>query len=148
MSISYDTLRIIGASEDSARLPPESGGGYMGSLEVFHQLHCVNLLWQATNAEYYKDRSLAWTDSAATLRQHLDHCADLLRQKLMCDADVGVYTYNWVKRHSGPYPNFNTLHKCRNFEDVLAWGRAHQAPRPRSGNVTKPADAVEMELPP
>ena len=30
-----------------------------------------NLLWQATNAEYYKDKSLAWTDSAATLRQHL-----------------------------------------------------------------------------
>ena len=90
MSISDDTLRMIGASEDSARLPEESGGGYMGSLEVFHQLHCVvstthiysifcfvtsdnlqNLLWQATNAEYYKDKSLAWTDSAATLRQHL-----------------------------------------------------------------------------
>ena len=65
----------------------------MGALEVFHQLHCVvsstalffhplisrpdafyfpqNLLWQATNVEYYKDKSLAWTDSAATLRQHL-----------------------------------------------------------------------------
>lgn len=77
-----------------------------------------------------------------------DHCADLLRQKLMCDADVGVLTYNWVKNHSGPYPNFNTLHKCRNFDNVLAWGRAHQAPRPRGGNVKKPADAVEMELPP
>ena len=41
MSISRDTLKMIGAPEDSARLPPESGGGYMGSLEVFHQLHCV-----------------------------------------------------------------------------------------------------------
>ena len=41
MSISHDTLRKIGASEDSIRLPPESGGGYMGALEVFHQIHCV-----------------------------------------------------------------------------------------------------------
>ena len=41
MSISHDTLKRIGAPENSARLPPESGGGYMGALEVFHQLHCV-----------------------------------------------------------------------------------------------------------
>ncbi|MCJ1451359.1 hypothetical protein MMC28_001695 [Mycoblastus sanguinarius] len=169
MSISHDTLRKIGASEDSIRLPPESGGGYMGALEVFHQIHCVNLLWQGTNADYYKDKSLAWTDSPATLRQHLgektlssaieivvvltvfiDHCADLLRQKLMCDADVGVITYNWVKNHSNPYPNFNTLHKCRNFDDVLAWGKSHQASKPHttSGAVERTDDAVEMDLPP
>lgn len=41
MSISHDTLKRIGGSEDSIKLPPESGGGYMGALEIFHQLHCV-----------------------------------------------------------------------------------------------------------
>ncbi len=87
ISISHDTLKRIGGSEDSVKLPPESGGGYMGALEIVHQLHCVvssdlpptlshliffqNLLWQATNAEYYKNRSLAWTDRPETLRQHL-----------------------------------------------------------------------------
>ena len=85
--ISHDTLKRIGASEDSIKLPPESGGGYMGMLEIVHQLHCVvssdtpfyfvpsniheNLLRQATNAEYYKNRSLAWIDRPETLRQHL-----------------------------------------------------------------------------
>ena len=59
-----------------------------------------------------------------------DHCADLLRQKLQCDSDVGIYTYNWVKDHKRPYPNFNTRHKCRNFDDILRWGRAHEAKRP------------------
>ena len=41
MSISQDTLERIGAPKSSVRLPDESGGGYMGALEVFHQLHCV-----------------------------------------------------------------------------------------------------------
>ena len=75
MLIIHDTLKRIGASEDSIKLPLESGGGYMGALGIAYQLHCVvsydliptlshltfvqNLLWQATNAEYYKNRSLA-----------------------------------------------------------------------------------------
>ena len=41
MSISHGTLREIGASEDSVQFPPESGGGYIGYLEVFHQIHRV-----------------------------------------------------------------------------------------------------------
>ena len=40
MSVSHDTLMRSGAShpESSAQLPPESGGGYTGSLEGFHQI--------------------------------------------------------------------------------------------------------------
>ena len=41
MSISQETLDRIDHSPESVRLPPESGGGFMGSLEVFHQIHCV-----------------------------------------------------------------------------------------------------------
>ena len=64
----------------------------------------------------------------------------------MCDGDVGMLTFNWVKNHSRPYPNFNALHKCRNFDDILEWGRTHQAPI--IGPLRKPADAVELEVPP
>ena len=65
----------------------------------------------------------------------------------MCDNDVGVSTFNWVINRSRPYPNFKPLHKCRNFDDVLEWGRAHQAPF-KIRALKKPADAVELELPP
>lgn len=50
-----------------------------------------------------------------------DHCIEILRQKLMCIADAGVITYEWVHGFSDPYPDFNTLHKCRNFEKILTW---------------------------
>ena len=75
----------------------------------------------------------------------LDHCADLLRQKLLCDADTGVVTYNWVRHMSHPTPNFNTVHKCRDFEAVRKWAKAHRAPVPFAGKVLRMATAVDLE---
>lgn len=149
MSVTDEDMDKIGHSKDSVRLPPESGGGFMGSLEVNHQLHCVYILWQATHQDYYlKKGAPPWVDSAPTRQKHLDHCVDMLRQKLMCDADVGVFNYNWVKGRSRPYPNFNTMHKCRNFDDVLTWAKSHQAKAPAGGIIPKPSDAVELDVPP
>ena len=56
----------------------------------------------------------------------LDHCADLLRQNLMCNADVGLIPMYWVKRHDHPYPDLNTYHKCRNFKAISVWAEENQ----------------------
>ena len=34
-------LRKIGGSPSAAQFPPEAGGGYLGFMEVLHQIHCV-----------------------------------------------------------------------------------------------------------
>lgn len=34
-------LRKIGGSSSAAQFPPEAGGGYLGFMEVLHQIHCV-----------------------------------------------------------------------------------------------------------
>jgi hypothetical protein len=49
----------------------------------------------------------------------MDHCADMLRQKLMCDADANLVTYNWIKKHYAPKPNFNVQHQCRDYGRLL-----------------------------
>ena len=72
MSISEETLLAVNASFDySVKLSPEIGGGYMASVEVLHQLHCLNMLRQATYEDYYRDKAEPWTDSPQTLRYHL-----------------------------------------------------------------------------
>jgi len=43
----------------------------------------------------------------------------------MCNADVGIVTYNFVQFRDQAWPDFNTFHKCRNFEKVLEWGNRH-----------------------
>jgi len=79
-----------------------------------------------------------------------DHCADLLRQKIMCDADVGLIPMYWVKRHDHPYPDFSTQHKCRDFQAVWAWARENQVNMGKgwTGVLRKPEGAVELEMPP
>lgn len=57
----------------------------MASVEAIHQLHCLNLLREAAYWDYYKTRATAWEDSPKTLHLHIDHCVDLLRQKVRKD---------------------------------------------------------------
>lgn len=77
---------------------------------------------------------------------HQDHCADMLRQKIMCDADVGIVTYDWHENENHPVANFNTPHKCRNFSQVLEWSYRHQAETP-DGLVHKPEGAIVVPSP-
>ncbi|KAI9756384.1 MAG: hypothetical protein M4579_003888 [Chaenotheca gracillima] len=142
-SASEEDMDRIGADRDSVRLPPESGGGYYATLEVFHQMHCLNVLWQSTYLEYYKEKNETFGQSDRVVRTHLDHCVTILRQKLACDADINVVTYNWVHNIQYPFPNANTLHKCRNFDTIMDWAKAHQADDPIGGVVLKPEGAKE-----
>jgi len=43
----------------------------------------------------------------------------MIRQKLMCDADSTLITYNWLKNHYYPHPNFNVQHQCRDYDRLL-----------------------------
>ena len=75
ISIDEETLHKVNASvEYSVKLPDEIGGGYMASVEVLHQLHCLNMLRQATYETYYSSpahMAEPWTDSPQVLRYHL-----------------------------------------------------------------------------
>lgn len=72
INISEETLHAVNASvEYSVKLAPEIGGGYMASVEALHQLHCLNMLRQATYEDYYRDKAEAWQDSPQILRYHL-----------------------------------------------------------------------------
>jgi len=149
INISEETLRAVNASaEYSVKLAPEIGGGYMASVEALHQLHCLNMLRQATYEDYYKDKAEPWRDSPQTLRFHLDHCIDNLRQKLMCDADAGILTYVWAKGHPAPFPDFSVQHKCRDFNALKDWVTEHQLFTTKDYGIERLAGAHELDSPP
>jgi len=62
----------------------------------------------------------------------------MLRQTLMCHADVGVMGHRWVKHYKNPYPDFNVMHKCRDFEQILKWTYDHQIPVTPAGHRWQP----------
>jgi hypothetical protein len=128
-----------------------------------------NLLREALyfNYEYYLDKGEgAFRNSEIVVRYHVGklvvfsitlhevlkswsgHCLDMLRQQLMCTADTGVLGQVWI---AGPEPfvDFNTNHKCRNFEAVRQWAENHQMQDLPPDYLAKPqpGDEIWPEIP-
>jgi len=144
--LTLEELKKIGKTDSPSivKFHEEDGGGYMASVEVFHQLHCLNLLRKNLHHEYYYKTDISFTSSKQeTFKTHVDHCIEIIRQSLMCSADVGIVTYEWVRGFKVPYPNFNTKHQCRNFDKILAWAyeNSFHIPHSRFGNVVDLVDA-------
>ncbi|KAH7379735.1 tat pathway signal sequence [Cadophora sp. MPI-SDFR-AT-0126] len=131
-----------GLIDSQVQVSERYGGGFPANVEGLHHLHCLNLLRQALyfNFDYYHSLGKgAFSNKDEILRFHVTHCLDTLRQQLMCTADVGVLGQVWWnKDQPAAYPDFNTRHKCRNFEDIRQWAFEHQAPK------DVPADYLQM----
>lgn len=81
---------------------PSSPGGYVGVTEVFHHLHCLNMLRQYIWRDEYAPASEDGHKDPSgkpplpfmlrhKAREHTSHCVETLRQALMCNADVTPY---------------------------------------------------------
>ncbi|KAJ3959882.1 hypothetical protein N0V92_003481 [Colletotrichum tropicale] len=129
--ISHAELVKLGLDPKSIKItnPITGEEGYRAGLEVFHQLHCLNLLRQSSYPEYYNRTEVGGdvpTD-AEDLRGHIDHCIEAIRMKLMCESDIGVFTFKMYPELpvEGHWPDFSTLHTCRNFDDIRNWAMIH-----------------------
>ncbi|KAG1820566.1 uncharacterized protein BJ212DRAFT_1297934 [Suillus subaureus] len=117
------------------KYPQSNGGGFMASLEINHQLRCLVNYATLLDPLFQRDPSV--------VRMHLDDCIELIRQSIMCNAEVVMITWDWVKNHSKPYPNFNTRHACRKFDNVMDWAVQH-ADR---SEVTRMEDTIDLPFP-
>ena len=109
--VTADELRRI--NRTSVQLS-DGSGEYMAELNVYHQLHCLKVLRQALDPEYY---DLPPQHKS----EHLDHCLDNLRQLVMCKADVSLQTYDWLDNNPRPFANFVIEHDCYNFDAIDDW---------------------------
>ncbi|KAF7548011.1 hypothetical protein G7Z17_g7345 [Cylindrodendrum hubeiense] len=121
--IGNDELNRLGLDPASLKVEdPRTGKeGYRAGIQVFHQLHCLNLLRQDSYKEYYSHHGGDIEVEAEDLRGHLDHCIEILRIALMCQSDIGVYTFKYYEGFEGHWPDFSTLHTCRNFDAIRDW---------------------------
>ncbi|KAI0855148.1 hypothetical protein F4860DRAFT_54287 [Xylaria cubensis] len=151
LDIPKEDFHTIGANSDTAaENAPEHGGGYFMVPEFTHQLHCVNLLRKASyfKYDYYKIHDPDFGDKEETFKVHLDHCVEMLRQFVMCHADVTIVTAHWIEQRDRPWPDFNTKHVCRDFEKVLEWTNEHSKPVGTPLIPLKPKGAMAMSSPP
>ncbi|KAG2346640.1 hypothetical protein BDR05DRAFT_997586 [Suillus weaverae] len=129
-----------------ARYPDEYGGGYMATVEVTHQLRCLDMLRRASWGDHYYDPGNVH-ESPEEFRTHLDHCIEMLRQFTMCTGDVTMITHDWVEGRTSPFPDFNVHHQCRNFDKVLNWIDEHRVFVPES-EMVRLDDNANLPSPP
>ena len=97
---------------------------YLAQIEVFHQIHCLNELRKNIHYDHYYRAPPDEVHQA-----HVGHCIHMILQALMCAADVGVITHNWVRSEKVAeprervMPDFSVVKMCRDFDGLLDWAR-------------------------
>ncbi|KAL5114926.1 hypothetical protein ACEQ8H_007173 [Pleosporales sp. CAS-2024a] len=131
----------INASIYTAEIDDEQGGR-IAIFESFHMIHCLKSLWQNAYPEYYSEIHAYNQEHVEEFHEHTDHCVDVLRQKLMCDADGALVTYNWQKNHYYPHPNFNVEHQCRDYNRLLEFSEQRRL----EGSLLRPEGKPVVEF--
>ncbi|KAF1996921.1 hypothetical protein P154DRAFT_607304, partial [Amniculicola lignicola CBS 123094] len=124
ISTTLDDARRAGIELDLnslVRFPTNDGGDVYTSVEWVHHLHCLNQLRKFTRYNYYKDKDISFLQPFGETVNHMDHCIDMLRQRVMCTPDTGLIFSHWVKGHDHKHVNFNTQHRCMNFQNAVDW---------------------------
>ncbi|KAF7341323.1 hypothetical protein MVEN_01868600 [Mycena venus] len=117
------------SKDEAARLPnktspiPGDPGFYIAELDVFHELHCLNMIRKALDPDYYPDWNIKTVERA---REHVSHCVDWIRESIMCHSDTSVIVWQWNERVQQSTPKARIPHTCRNFEPIREWGRQNE----------------------
>ncbi|KAL6721252.1 hypothetical protein ACLMJK_000354 [Lecanora helva] len=94
------------------------GGGYLGWLGVFHELHCIRMLREWHYRDYYHPDTLP--EEEDHLESHIDHCFEMLRQSAVCHADASLTTFKWHPQKSRPMFNASeSIHMCANWDLLM-----------------------------
>ncbi|CAM1510541.1 Fc.00g008760.m01.CDS01 [Cosmosporella sp. VM-42] len=133
--ISHEDGLASGLDDSFVQRAEKHGGGFLVNVEGMHHLHCLNLVRKSLyfNFDYYKKMKMhAFQNDDDILHLHVTHCLDTIRQVLMCNVDTGVLGQVWVASDDPndpiAFPDFNTRHVCKNYEDVRDWAVKLQAP--------------------
>ncbi|KAF4987367.1 hypothetical protein FDECE_15463 [Fusarium decemcellulare] len=130
--ISYEDGIASGLTDAFVQRADKYGGGFIVNVEGMHHLHCLNLVRKSLwfNYDYYKKMGgHAFKNDGEVFRLHVTHCLDTIRQVLMCNVDTGVLGQVWAnQKDPNAFPDFNTKHTCKNYEDIKKWAEKLQAP--------------------
>ncbi|KAB8260309.1 hypothetical protein BDV32DRAFT_149535 [Aspergillus pseudonomiae] len=122
--ISAEEVRKLGKDPViAARVPDEFGVGSdacLAQTEVFHLLHCLDILREAISYEHYYYPEFG-NNPDAQHTAHITHCIDILAQFIKCQGSVDVILFDWVGGWTQPFPDLMNKHVCRGFEALLAF---------------------------
>ncbi|KAI1317917.1 hypothetical protein F5Y16DRAFT_406501 [Xylariaceae sp. FL0255] len=109
---------------------PGTGGKYIITLEMFHQLHCLNILRKHLYPDRFPEYRIFNDDGEKVplMQEHFEHCIDRLRQGVQCSGDTGTLYWTWRENTQVWGINMQSTHSCRNFEKIRDWAYSINTP--------------------
>ncbi|KAL3470382.1 hypothetical protein BJX99DRAFT_267518 [Aspergillus californicus] len=126
-------------------------GYHVYALGVGHQMHCLNRLRKSFHPDRYYPNA-----SQHELLHHTRHCLDVLRQAILCHADVSLvywwnsdysytdesgarhYTEEYLQmtpkeRADGSFVTWDSEVQCRDIDAITRWAQQHKMDYERYG---------------
>jgi hypothetical protein len=154
VAIPVEEAAASGLNPDQVQINSKYGGGFPANVEGLHHLHCLNLMRQTLywNYDYYKAKGDgAFKNDDNIVRYHVTHCMDIIRQQLMCMPDTGVLGQVWWDpKAPKAFVDFNTEHKCKNYDAIRQWAEERQIPEKVEKDFLQPpkkGDLIYDEIP-
>jgi hypothetical protein len=138
-----DVVKLGKDPEEAVKWPLSFGFGpesYIGRVDVFHQIHCLDALRREAHYHYYYGDKWPDHNTSELHKVHLSHCIYILLQNLMCQSNVGVYTHIWVDASYNAFPDFSAYQQCRDFDAILAWQEKNSIDVEIFGDLRKPPE--------
>ncbi|KAF9892560.1 hypothetical protein FE257_001669 [Aspergillus nanangensis] len=130
--VSKDTLEQLNITG----LELNDHSGYYGGLNVYHHLHCLRYIRGVMRQEHFHNKPT----NDPEFMEHVYHCIDDIRQALMCNPDLSIYTWTWIPGDRKPRPMLDIPQECVNWDKLNSWASD------RSFDVFEPNLLVHPEL--
>lgn len=117
---------------------PHPAGSQIYAISAFHQFHCLRLMRYAWYGALVRGGDILnhpedipnWPPGTE-LREHIDHCFDMMRQTIECLADPGLEPFVKGDGHTPQRgaSGYGANHVCRDFDGLMEWVEEHDIPQ-------------------
>ena len=96
---------------------------YLARFDIFHQLHCLNMLRKAANPSVFSAgfHDLRIGNSTVGWTEHVQHCQYGLFQALTCNPDFAAVTFVAAEGDGLPELDLSISRKCVDWDGVVRW---------------------------
>ncbi|KAI1139317.1 hypothetical protein F5Y05DRAFT_344466 [Hypoxylon sp. FL0543] len=124
IKVTGDELDFLGINKTNK--VQVNGGYYIGSIGVYHHLHCLNNLRMVVHWDYYESKFAGSPYFDHLGKEHSDHCINALRQAVMCHANTAITTFEWVDEDNqldGKEQRLDAVTTCARWDSLDDWAR-------------------------